>query len=242
MRESRGVDLQCVCRMSAELPQGQYGPGIGYREYSLLDNPRFHAAHVQPGGNPKLAPPRLAPAIVQVCEVRSTGAKAVLCMVLLGLYSLRLALGAACLNCTQESAIGWECLQPGKGRSCRQPGKLVLPGEVSVSIDAGLKEEELLEALQPLEDERLLMFTDMRQAFGGFSSPKDAERCALHMMPLHRVSFRTVQCRQPADMCWCLGCSGAYRLCRLRKEKLQCMLGRGSSGKAGYAHTGLRSD
>ncbi|CAK0784493.1 hypothetical protein CVIRNUC_007697 [Coccomyxa viridis] len=120
-------------RMSAELPPGQYGPGIGYREYSLLDNPRFHAAHVQPGGNPKLAPPRLAPAIVQVCE-------------------------------------------PGKGRSCRQPGKLVLPGEVSVSIEAGLKEKELLEALQPLKDERLLMFTDMRQAFGGFSSPRDAER------------------------------------------------------------------
>ena len=96
---------------------------------------------------------------------------------------------AACLSCTQESLIGWECLQPGKGRSCRQPGKLVLPGEVSVSIEAGLKEEELLEALQPLKEERLLMFTDMRQAFGGFSNPKDAERCAPHSMLLHTKSF-----------------------------------------------------
>ena len=242
MRSSRCADLHSICRMSAELPQGQYGPGIGYREYSLLNNPRFHAAHVQPGGNPKLAPPRLAPAVVQVCEVRAGKMKALLCTILWSNSFFILHFEAACLSCTQESLIGWECLQPGKGRSCRQPGKLVLPGEVSVSIEAGLKEEELLEALQPLEDERLLMFTDMRQAFGGFSSPKDAERCALHMMPLHRVSFRTVQCRQPADMCRCLGCSGAYRLCRLRKEKLQCMLCGATSGKAGYAHTGLRSD
>ena len=84
-------------------------------------------------------------------------------------------------------------MQPGQGRSCRQPGKLVLPGEVSVNIEAGLKEKELLEALQPLKAERLLMFTDMRQAFGGFTNPKDAERCALITMLLHRGSFRTVQ-------------------------------------------------
>ena len=79
--------------MSAELPQGQYGPGIGYREYSLLDNPRFHAAHVQPGGNPKLAPPRLAPAIVQVCEVRAGRMKAMLCVILSGHYFPCLSLG-----------------------------------------------------------------------------------------------------------------------------------------------------
>ena len=64
----------------------------------------------------------------------------------------------------------------------------MLPGEVSVSIEAALKEKELLEALQPLKDERLLMFTDMRQAFGGFSNPMDAERCAPHMMPLQTIS------------------------------------------------------
>ena len=101
---------------------------------------------------------------------------------------------AACQSYTQESLIRWECLQPGKGGSCRQPGKLVLPGEVSVSIEAGLKEKELVEALQPLKDERLLLFTDMRQAFGGFSNAKDAERCAPHMVHLHRISSRTVWC------------------------------------------------
>ena len=79
--------------------------------------------------------------------------------------------------------MGWEYLQPGQGRSCRQPGKLVLPGEVSVSIEPGLKEKELVEALRPLQDERLLMFTDMRQAFGGFTDPKDADRCPLITMP-----------------------------------------------------------
>ena len=79
--------------MSAELPQGQYGPGIGYREYSLLDNPRFHAAHSQPGGNPKLAPPRLAPAVVQVCEVRAGKLKAMLCVSFLGRFFSCFALG-----------------------------------------------------------------------------------------------------------------------------------------------------
>ena len=181
--------MHSICRMSAELPQGQYGPKIGYREYSLLNNPRFHAAHVQPGGNPKLAPPRLAPAVVQVCEVRAGIMKALLCTILWSNSFFILHFEAACLSCLQESLIGWECLQPGKGRSCRQPGKLVLPGEVSVSIEAGLKEKELLEALQPLKEERLLMFTDMRQAFGGFSSPKDAERCAPHLMLLHTTIF-----------------------------------------------------
>ena len=179
--------------MSAELPQGQYGLGIGYREYSLLDNPRFHAAHAQPGGNPKLGAPRLAPAIVQVCEVRAEE------MMTHCVWSCWESSSFACnavlhfRAAVRRISVLWDCLQPGKGRSCRQPGKLVLPGEVSVSIEAGLKEKELLEALQPLKDQRLLMFTDMRQAFGGFSNPKDAERCAPHMMLLQRISSRTVQ-------------------------------------------------
>ena len=92
VRGSKCDGSDCICRMSAELPQGQYGPGIGYREYSLLDNPRFHAAHVRPGGNPKLSPPRLAPAIVQVCEVRAGRMMATLCMALLGQPFLGLAI------------------------------------------------------------------------------------------------------------------------------------------------------
>lgn len=56
--------------MVAELPKEQYGPGIPFREYSLLQNPRAYAAHVQAGGNPKMSAPALLPAVVQVCEVR----------------------------------------------------------------------------------------------------------------------------------------------------------------------------
>ena len=48
-----------------------------------------------------------------------------------------------------------------------------------MSIEAELKENELVKALQPLKDERVLMFTDMRQAFGGFAKPADADRCAI---------------------------------------------------------------
>ena len=69
-------------------------------------------------------------------------------------------------------------LQAGQGQSCRQPGRLAAPGEASVSIEADLKEGELVKALQPLKEERVLMFTDMRQAFGGFAKPADAERYA----------------------------------------------------------------
>ena len=47
-----------------------------------------------------------------------------------------------------------------------------------MSIGAELEEDELLKALQPLREEPLLMFTDMRQAFGGFANPVDAKRCA----------------------------------------------------------------
>ncbi len=47
-----------------------------------------------------------------------------------------------------------------------------------MSIEAELKEDELVKALQPLKDERVLMFTDMRQAFGGFADSTDAERYA----------------------------------------------------------------
>lgn len=47
-----------------------------------------------------------------------------------------------------------------------------------MTIGAELKEGELVEALQPLKEERLLMVTDMRQAFGGFADPMDAKRYA----------------------------------------------------------------
>jgi len=67
-------------------------------------------------------------------------------------------------------------LQAGQGHSCRQPEKLAIPGEASVSIEAGLREEKLLKALEPLKGERLLIFTDMSQAFGGFTSPTDSKR------------------------------------------------------------------
>ena len=110
VRGGRGVDLHCTCRMSVELPQGQYGPGIGYREYSLLDNPRFHAVHVQPGGNPKLAPPRLAPAVVQVCEVRTE--ETVACCAWYCRVSTFFVLQwvPACPTCTQEvSCCGSAC-------------------------------------------------------------------------------------------------------------------------------------
>ena len=69
-------------------------------------------------------------------------------------------------------------LQAGQGQSCRQPGNRAAPGKTSVSIEGGLKEDELVKALQPLKDEHVLMFTDMRQAFGGFADPTDAERSA----------------------------------------------------------------
>ena len=55
---------------ATDLPKEQYGPNIPFREYSLLKNPRMYAAHVQPGGNPKMAAAPFEPAIVQVCEVR----------------------------------------------------------------------------------------------------------------------------------------------------------------------------
>ena len=45
-----------------------------------------------------------------------------------------------------------------------------------MSIEAKLKEDALVKALQPLKNERLLMFTDMRQAFGGFTNPTNAKR------------------------------------------------------------------
>ncbi len=67
-------------------------------------------------------------------------------------------------------------LQAGQGHNCRQPGKLAIPGMASVSIEAGLREDKLLKALEPLKGERLLMFTDMSQAFGGFTSPTDSKR------------------------------------------------------------------
>ena len=55
---------------ATDLPEEQYGSNIPFREYSLLKNPRMYAAHVQPGGNPKMAAAPFEPAIVQVCEVR----------------------------------------------------------------------------------------------------------------------------------------------------------------------------
>ena len=70
--------------------------------------------------------------------------------------------------------------QAGQGQSCRQPGKLTTPGQAWVSIEAELEEDELVKALQPLKRERLLMFTDMRQAFGGFAKPTAAKRYARH--------------------------------------------------------------
>ena len=60
--------------MAADLPAEQYGPGIPFREYSLLQNPRTAAAHTVPGGNPKMAGSPLTPAMVQVCEVRKSTA------------------------------------------------------------------------------------------------------------------------------------------------------------------------
>ena len=145
--------------------------------------------------------------------------------------------------------MGWECLQPGKGRSCRQPGKLVLPGEVSVSIEAGLKEKELLEALQPLKDERLLMFTDMRQAFGGFSNPKDAERCASHINTFAQqyslqdwCNMLKVATAHRGHMLLCVAGVPAGSADFKSKEKLQCVLCGATSGQAAYVHTGLRSD
>ena len=69
-------------------------------------------------------------------------------------------------------------MQAGQGRSCRQPGKLATHEGASVTIEADMKEGKLLEALEPLKGERLLMFTDMRQVFGGFTHSEDAKRCA----------------------------------------------------------------
>ncbi len=69
-------------------------------------------------------------------------------------------------------------MQAGQGRSCRQPGKLATHEGLSVAVEAGLKEGKLLEALEPLKGEGLLMFTDMRQAFGGFTHSTDAKRSA----------------------------------------------------------------
>ena len=171
---------------------------------------------------------------------------ALLCIIVLSQVFLYLAVRGCLSELHSRKSHGVECLQPGKGRSCRQPGKLVLPGEVSVSIEAGLKEKELLEALQPLKDERLLMFTDMRQAFGGFSNPKDAERCASHSILLHAVSLGWCNMLKVAthtgDICcsvlqWCL-----QALQTLRVSEVQCVLCGATSGQAAYVHTGLRSD
>ena len=62
-----------------------------------------------------------------------------------------------------------------------------------MSIEAELKEDELVKALQPLKDEHVLMFTDMRQAFGGFADPADAGRCAfLPVSHLHDFGVMTL--------------------------------------------------
>ena len=84
-------------------------------------------------------------------------------------------------------------LQAGQGQSCRQPGKLATSGQASVSIEAELKEDELVKALQPLKNERLLMFTDMRQAFGGFAKSTDAIRYERQQ----EEKFRVQMCHTP---------------------------------------------
>lgn len=84
-------------------------------------------------------------------------------------------------ECAKQSHVS-ECFQAGLGSSCKQSGKHAVAEKAAVTIEVGLKERELVEALEPLRYEPLIMFSDMRQAFGGFTNPKDIKRCALFAM------------------------------------------------------------